>query len=86
MGIALDITQEHVTRPAAKIGNRNDILRKLCGNTWGSLSSVLRASVPGLASSAAEYGATVWGLTVILSRNATLNLISLYANGSPIPM
>lgn len=50
----------HLTNTAAKVRTRNNIIRKLCGTTWGATAETLRTSALGLVYSAAEYGAPIW--------------------------
>lgn len=63
LGITLDRTlsfKEHLTRTAAKLRSRNNILQKLCGTTWGSSASTLRTSALGLVYPVAEYCSSTW--------------------------
>ena len=48
---------EHLTKTAGKLKNRNNLLMKLGGSTWGASANTLRSSV---VYSAAEYCAPVW--------------------------
>lgn len=63
LGVILDRTlsfKDHLTKTAEKLKSRNNIIQKLCGSTWGALTSTLRSSALGLVYSAAEYCAPVW--------------------------
>ena len=43
-----------------KLKNRNNLLMKLAGSTWGASANTLRSSALALCYSAAEYCAPVW--------------------------
>lgn len=63
LGVTLDRTLSyklHLTKTAAKLKSRNNIIQKLCSSKWGSSCQVLRTSALGLVYSAAEYCAPVW--------------------------
>ena len=68
-GVTLDRTlshREHLT--IGNLKNRNKLLMKLTGSTWGASANTLRSSALTLCYSAAEYCAPVW------SRSAHINL------------
>jgi len=67
LGVSLDHTlsyEEHLTKTAGKLKNRNNLLMKLAGSTWGTSANTLQSSALTLCYSAAEYCAPV------LSRSA----------------
>ena len=47
--------REHLTKTADKLKNRNNLLMKLAGSTWGTSANTLRSSALVLCYSAAEY-------------------------------
>ena len=62
LGVTLDRTlsyREHLTKTAGKLKNRNNLLMKLAGSTWGASSNTLRSSALAPCYSAAEYCAPV---------------------------
>jgi len=67
LGVTLDRTlsyREHLTKTAGKLKNRNNLLMKLAGSTWGASANTLRSSALALCYSAAEYTAPQWGVTL----------------------
>jgi len=82
--VTLDCTpssREHLTKTAGKLKNRNNLLMKLAGSTWGASANTLRSSALALCYSAAEYCAPVWSRCDHTSRvdvqlNSTMRLIS----------
>ena len=63
LGVTFDrslIFKQHLTKVAAKIRSRNNILQKLCGTTWGSTASTLRTTALSLVYSVAEYCCSAW--------------------------
>jgi len=63
LGVTLDHTQSyrvHLTKTAGKLKNRNNLLMKLAGSTWGASVNTLRSSALALCYLAAEYCAPVW--------------------------
>jgi len=63
LGVTLDRTlsyRVHLTKTAGKLKNRNNLLMKLAGSTWGASANTLRSSTLALCYSAAEYCAPVW--------------------------
>jgi len=82
--VTLDRTlsfKSHLTKTAAKLKNRNNLLTKLAGSSWGADADTLRTSALALCYSAGEYCAPVWcrsartGL-VDAQLNSTMRLIS----------
>jgi len=50
----------HLTKTAAKLKNRNNLLTKLAGSSWGADADTLRSSTLALCYSVGEYFAPVW--------------------------
>jgi hypothetical protein len=93
LGVTLDRTlsyKEHLSRTAAKLKSRNNLLMKLAGSTWGANASMLRSSAIALSYSVAEYCAPVWtrsahtGL-VDVQLNSTMRLITGTLRPTPLP-
>ena len=66
---------------AHKLKNRNNLLMKLAGSTWGTNANTLQSSALALCYSAAEYCAPVWSRSahtnqVDVQLNSTMRLIS----------
>jgi len=73
--------REHLTKTAGKLKNRNNLLMKLAGSTWGANANTLRSSALTLCYSVAEYCAPVWSCSAHTSQvdvqlNTTMRLIS----------
>jgi len=73
-----------------KLKNRNNLLMKLAGSTWGASANALRSSALALCYSAAEYCAPVWSRSAHTSRvdvqlNSTMRLISGTLRSTPLP-
>ena len=84
LGVTLDHTlsfKPHLTKTAAKLKNRNNLLTKLAGSSWGANADTLWTSALALYYSVGEYCAPVWcrsahtGL-VDAQLNSTMRLIS----------
>ena len=84
LGVTLDCMlsfKPHLTRTAAKLKNRNNLLTKLAGSSWGADADTLQTSALALCYSVGEYCAPVWcrsahtGL-VDAQLNSTMRLIS----------
>jgi len=92
-GVTLDRTlsyREHLTKTAGKLKNRNNLLMKLDGSTWGASTNTLRSSALSLCSSASEYCTPVWSRSVHTSQvdvqlNSTMRLISGTLCSTPLP-
>jgi len=92
LGVTLDRTlsyREHLTKTAGKLKNRNNLLMKLAGFTWGASANTLRSSALALCYSAAEYCAPVWSRSAHTSQvdvqlNYTMRLISGTLNSTPL--
>jgi len=93
LGVSLDCTlsyREHLTKTAGKLKNRNHLLMKLAGSTWGTSANTLRSSALALCYSAAEYCAPVWSRSAYISQidvqlNSTTRLISGTLRSTPLP-
>jgi len=93
LGVTLDRTlsyREHLTKTAGKLKNRNNLLMKLAGSTWGASANTLRSSALALCYSAAEYCAPVWSRSAHTSQveiqlNSTMRLITGTLRPTPLP-
>ena len=93
LGVTLDRTlsyREHLTKTAGKLKNRNNLLMKLSGSSWGANADTLRSSALALCYSAAEYCAPVWSRSahtsmVDVQLNSTMRLISGTLRPTPLP-
>jgi len=89
LGVTLDRTlsyREHLT----KLKNRNNLLMKLAGSTWGASANTQRSSTLALCCSAAEYCAPVWSRSAHTSQvdvqlNSNMRLISGTLRSTPLP-
>jgi len=84
------VYREHLTKTAGKLKNRNNLLMKLAGSTWGASTNTLRSSALALCYSAAEYCTPVWSRSAHTSQvdvqlNSTMRLISGTLRSTPIP-
>jgi len=82
--------REHLTKTAGKWKNRNNLLMKLAGSTWGASANTLRSSALALCYSAAEYCAPVWSRSAHTSQvdvqlNSTMRLISGTLHSTLLP-
>jgi len=89
LGVTLDHTlfyRVHLTKTAGKLKNRNNLLMKLAGSTWGAIANTLRSSALALCYSAAEYCAPVWSHRLgDVQLNSTMRLISGTLRSTPLP-
>ena len=72
LGVTLERTlsyREHLSRSAAKLKSRNNLIAKLAGTSWGASASTLCTSALALCYSVAEYCCPVW------TRSSHTNLI-----------
>jgi len=72
LGVTLDRTlsyREHLSRSAAKLKRRNNLIAKLAGTSWGAIASTLCTSALALCYSVTEYCCPVW------ARSSYTNLI-----------
>ena len=63
LGVTFDRTlsfKPHLTKTAARLKNRNNLLTKLPGSSWGADADTLRTSALALCYSVGEYCAPVW--------------------------
>jgi len=82
--------REHLTKTAGKLKNRNNLLMKLAGSTWGASANTLRSSALALCYSTAEYCAPVWSRSAHTSQvdvqlNSTMCLICGTLCSTPLP-
>jgi len=82
----------HAVGHAGKLKNRNNLLMKLAGSTWGASANtaLLRSSALALCYSAAEYCAPVWSRSAHTSQvdvqlNSTMRLIPGTLRSTPLP-
>ena len=93
LGMTLDCTlsyRVHLTKTAGKLKNRNNLLMKLAGSTWGASANNLRSSALALCYSAAEYCTPVWSRSAHTSQvdvqlNSNMHLISGTLRSTPLP-
>jgi len=79
LGVTLDRTlsyREHLSRSAAKLKSRNNLIAKLAGTSWAASTSTLRTSALALCYSVAEYCCPVW------ARCSYTNLIDVQLHSS----
>jgi len=79
-----------LTKTAGKLKNRNYLLMKLTGSTWGVSANTLQSSALVLCYSAAEYNAPVRSRSAHTSQvdvqlNSTMRLISGILRSTPLP-
>ena len=63
LGVTLDrclTFKSHILKTKAKVGSRNNILRKLTNTRWGACPKTLRSTALALSFSTAEYACPVW--------------------------
>jgi len=92
LGVTLDRTlsyKEHLIKTAGKLKNRNNLLMKLAGSTWGASTNTLRSSALVLCYSAAEYCTPVCSRSahpsqVDVQLNSTMRLISGTLHCTPL--
>jgi len=80
----------HLTKTASKLKNRNNLLMKLAGSTWGASANNVWSSALALCYSAAEYCTPVWSRCAHASQvdvqlNSTMHLISGTLHSTPLP-
>ena len=81
LGVTLDRTlsyREHLTKTARKLKNRNNLLMKLAGSTWGASANTLWSSAPALCYSAAEYCTVHPSLVTLCSHKSGRCAVELY--------
>ncbi|KAJ2950833.1 hypothetical protein O0L34_g9105 [Tuta absoluta] len=91
LGVTLDRSltfRNHLTKTAAKLKTRNNIVQKLTGTTWGATASSLRTTALSLVYSTAEYCAPVWKNSAHVSEidtqlNHTMRLITGCLKSTP---
>jgi hypothetical protein len=93
LGVTLDRSltyKDHLTKTAAKVRTRNNIVSKLAGSTWGAQTQTLRTAALALCFSVAEYCAPVWCRSshvdlVDVQLNSTLRTITGSLRSTPLP-
>ena len=63
LGVTLDQTlshREHLSRSAAKLKSRNNLIAELAGTSWGASATTLCTSALALCYSVAEYCCPMW--------------------------
>ena len=90
LGVTRPYAVLHLTKTTGKLKNRNNLLMKLAGSTWGASANTLRSSALVLCYSAAEYCAPVWSHSAHTSQvdvqlNSTMRLISGTFRSTPLP-
>jgi len=93
LGVTLDRTlsyRVHLMKTAGKLKNRNNLLMKLAGSTWGASANTLWSSALALCCSAAEYYAPVFSRSahtcqVDVQLNSTVRLVSGTFHSTPLP-
>jgi len=78
-GVTLDQTlsyKHHLTKTAAKLKSRNNLLSKLSGSSWGANAATLRSSALALCYSVEEYCCPLW------SRSSHTDLVDVQLNNT----
>jgi len=90
LGVTLDRTlsfREHLTKTARQLKNRNNLLMKLAGSSWGANTETLRTSIMALCYSVAEYCAPVWSRFLhIESGLHRVTVVPVRRNGTGQPL
>lgn len=92
LGVTLDRTltyKDHLTKTAAKIKTRNNLIQKLANSSWGADVYTLRISTLALTYSVAEYCAPVWANSAHVNKidvqlNSAMRTISGAVKSTPI--
>ena len=92
LGVTLDRSltyKAHLTKTAAKVKTRNNLLGRLAGASWGSNAQTLRTSALALCYSTAEYCAPVWARSahtrlVDVQLNCSMRVISGTIKSTPV--
>ena len=92
LGITLDRTltyKNHLDQLSQKVSARNNLLRRLSGQTWGASFNVLQTSAVGLVYAPAEYGAPTWSHSthtknIDIAPNSTMRIVSGYLRSTPV--
>jgi hypothetical protein len=93
LGVTLDRSltyRAHLSKLAAKVKTRNNLLNRLAGSTWGAGANTLRSTALALSYSTAEYCAPVWARSahtnmVDVQLNCTMRTISGTIRSTPLP-
>jgi len=83
------VLQRTLEKTAGKLKNRNNLLMKLAGSTWGASVNTLWSSALALCYSAAEYCVPVWSCSAHTSQvnvqlNSTMHLIAGTLHSAPL--
>ena len=68
--------KHHLTKTAAKLRSRNNLLSKLAGSSWGANAATLHSSTLALCYSVVEYCCPVW------SRSSHTDLVDVQLNNT----
>jgi len=93
LGVTLDRTlsyKEHLSKTAAKLKSRNNLLSKLASSSWGANAKTLCTSALALCYSVAEYCCPAWSrsshtASIEGQLNSTMRLISGCVRPTQIP-
>ena len=91
LGITLDRTltyKNHLDQLSQKVSARNNLLRRLSGQTWGASFNVLQTSVVSLVYAPAEYSAPNWSHSthtkkIDIALNSTMRIVSGCLSSTP---
>lgn len=92
LGVILDRSltfKDHLSRTAAKMSTRNNIIHKVAGTGWGADASVLRTSALALVYSVGEYCSPVWINSAHTNKidtqlNDTMRMVSGTVKSTPL--
>ena len=92
MGITLDRTltyKNHLDQLSKKVSARNNLLRRLSGQTWGASFNVLQTSTVSLVYAPAEYCAPTWSHSthtkkIDIALNATMRIVPGCLRSTPV--
>ena len=92
LGITLDTTltyKNHLDQLSQKVSARNNLLRRLSGQTWGASFNVLQTSAVSLVYAPAEYCAPTWSHSthtkkIDVALNSTMRIVSSCLRSTPV--
>ena len=92
MGITLDRTltyKNHLDQLSQKVSARNNLLRRLSGQTWGASFNVIQTSAESLVYAPAEYCAPTWSHSthtkkIDVALNSTMRIVSGCLRSTPV--
>ena len=92
LGITLDRTltyKNHLDRLSQKVSARNNLLRRLSGQTWGASLNILQTSAVRLVYAPAEYCAPTWSHSthtkkIDIALNSTMRIVSGCLRSTPV--